>query len=454
MSTPPNPSRAEGDDRTIPPAEEGTPGQRADELLSHGLLSFLHSDDRARQTARVERVIEALRHETEQVAPPAPTLKFPMKAIRAWAALAAAMGIITAVAVLGMPRESSASAAVRDSIEALRGPGDRRFEVYITTWQDDQSSPRTTPHAIVDTRPPSQMLIRAERPPLMKGNRGGPADDRSTTIVGRDAKGRWAIRMDGAIERDNPEIAWPRFAAMENQSLFAESVDAMLDEMSRVYQFDRKGDEALEGRPDGKFRRIDGVRKRQVGPGPSEMSVWIDPTTKLVERLELRWNEEDRKRFGGPDGPRPMGGPPGMDRGDRPRPDGERPPRHGRGPHPGRDGDKDRDMDGPRGRRPDNDRDMDGPGPGEGPDGPPRGPDDVRDEAPGQGDGVPPPDDRRDGGPREGGRPPRGPMMMGGPRGGGEGPMMRPPPPRRIVIQRVEAPNFEDSWFSPETHLK
>lgn len=458
----------------------GDPGKQADELLVHGLMQFLHADQPDSQQRRVERVMNELRAESpaDGSAQPAPRVhervlvrrfRVPMRALRSLTAVAAVMGVIAAVSLLAIPRQTSAAGTLRDSIAALRGPGDRRFEVRITTWEDSDSGDE--PHAIVDTRQPSQMLIRAKRPPKHDGDEG-------MMVVGRDARSRWAIRPDGSIERDRPEQAWPRFAAMENQSLFAESVDQMLEQMSWIYTFSKGEDERSSSGV--MLRRVEGVRKQHTGPGPSEITVWIDDATKIVERVELRWNERDRHRFEkapppppgvdmrrGPDDFRPRHGP-GMRRPggpDGPPPefrdrDGRpRPPMRGEPPHRR-----------PRPDGPDRGPDHGVPPPdGAGPDGapPPEGqPPSEPDAAPPEGDRPPPPrdhargpDDRPhhrpgDGPHRPMHRPPgeRGMGPDGRPGGPGGPGGFRPPPPRKIVIQRVEAPSFEDNWFSPERH--
>lgn len=452
---------------------QASPAQQADELLAHGLLQYLHADGAAEQQRRIEGVITALRAERAPGEAPAASplthaagrrWRLPVPALRRWTAIAAAMGLITAVSILAIPRPTSAAGTLRESITALRGPGDRRYEVRITTWEDADSGDE--PHAIVDTRPPALMLIRAKRPPRFDGDEG-------MVVVGRDARSRWAIRPDGSVERDRPEMAWPRFAAMENQSLFAESIDQMLEQMARVYDFSKGKDERSAAGV--MLRRVEGVRKQHTGPGPSEITVWIDDSSKLVERVELRWNERDRRRFEnapppppgvdlrrGPDDFRPRhgpgmrrpGGPDGTppefrDRDGRPRPPmrGERLPRER-----------------PRPDQPDlgSDHDDTPPPDDAGPDAPPLrdGPPDGGADADRAGESRPPMRDRDRGdapgdGPR---RPPhrppgeRGMGGPGGPAGSGPGGQFRPPPPRKIVIERVDAPEFADDWFTPERH--
>lgn len=452
-----------------------SPSQQADELFAHGLLQYLHTDSAADQQRRVNGVITALRAEPVPGGVPVESpvrhsagrrWRLPVPTLRRWTAIAAAMGLITAVTILAIPRPTSAAGTLRESIAALRGPGDRRYEVRITTWDDADGDSGDEPHAIVDTRPPALMLIRARRPSRFDGDEG-------IVIVGRDARSRWAIRRDGSVERDRPELAWPRFAALENQSLFAESIDQMLEQMARVYDFSKGKDE--QSTAGVMLRRVEGVRKQHIGPGPSEITVWIDDASKLVERIELRWSERDRRRFenapppppgvdmrlgpddfrprrgpgmrrpGGPDGPPPefreRDGPP------RPPMRGDRPPRER-----------------PRPAQPDSGPDHDDPPPSDDagpdvppiPDGPPEGGPHV-DRA----QGLRPPmrDRARGDGPGDGPRRPphrplgeRGMDGPGGPRGGGPGGLFRPPPPRKIVIERVDAPELADDWFTPERH--
>lgn len=69
-----------------------------------------------------------------------------------------------------------------------------------------------------------------------------------------------------------------------------------------------------------------------------------------------------------------------------------------------------------------------------------------------------PPNDDRPRHPRRDGRmgQPNGPDGRPGPGGlgpaGPRGPGDRRLPPKLLIIQRIEAPQFADNWFSPEGH--
>jgi hypothetical protein len=253
--------------------------------------------------------------------------------------------------------------------------------------------------------------------------------------------------------------------------------------MTRGYVLSREPDAAIDSGTK-MFRHIIATKKRVRAPGGDIVEIWIDPDTNAVERMVMKWNEQpgDRAGDGQPAQGRPNG-PGGAG------PDDQRPldrPMRPRGPREGVDGGGGRDGDGPfpprRPRMGPPEGDPDG---GPRPEGPDAGPDAGPDSGPRDGgpDG-PPNGDRPFRGPRRGRGGPGGPGPAGGegpegprgipglgplppgvangqrPQGGpqamgpGRNPGDRHGPPKMIVIQRVDAPAFEQSWFSPETHVK
>jgi hypothetical protein len=456
-----------GSDAQVEPAADAAPKTVADELFAHGLLTYLNTDTPARQGERIGRLMSELDRDGVPgvgSSPARSSFRFPIRTAGGWLALAACLTIGTIAVFIGIPGEQSAQAVVQQSIEAMRASngGDRRYEIRLARRAEDALP--SLPGAIIDTRSPNLLLLRANAP------------DGREIITGRDATGGWAIRMDGGIERAHPEAAWPRWAKVGDESLFVDSVDRLLEELTKSYDLQKEGTATLEGKGEVSYRHIVGTKKRHPSPGGDHVEVWIDPTTKSVERLEMRWDlpqqqpgaegggpgrggdNADRPESGGggPGGPDGPGGPPGLPGPNR-RP-GFRPDR---GPMNGLPGAPVRPQHPPR---------RDDPGP-DGPDG--RGPDgpglDDENGTPGPGldgphprpeprsEGGPPP--RRDDGPRgpmDDQRPgPRGgrPMPPGGPGPRGPGPGIRPMPPRLLVMQRVDAPALEATWFSPETHI-
>lgn len=486
---------------SIEPAPEsaptGTPKSVASELFSHGLLTYLNTDTPARQGERIGKLMATVEHDALRATgvPPASSssshsFRFPIRTARGWLALAACITIATVAVFIGIPGEQSAQAVVQQSIDAMRSTagGDRRYEIRLQRPSDDALP--SLPGAIIDTRSPNLLLLRSNSP------------DGHEIIAGRDGTGDWCIRVDGGIEREHPEQAWPKWSKVGQESLLVDSVDRLLEELTKSYDLQKEGTAALDGKPGVSFRHVVGTKKRVRSPGGDHVEVWIDPDSKAVERIEMRWDtprgaapREDKSpdamnahpggpRDGAPDAARP-GAPdrdinhdPNRDPMDQrpprrdgfrpggPRPDGpgpNSPGPGGRGPDAlGPDGDGPDRPDGPddrapEGRRPRKGHELDGPrprpeprpdgplpgGPGGRPDGARRdaGPDGPR-NGPGPGGGPGPngspgmPCERAGFGP-----PPRGP-----------GPGARPNPPRKLVMQRVDAPTFDAAWFTPDAH--
>lgn len=422
----------------VEPEAGQSAGRAADELLSHGLLGLLHQDDEAARETRIRAVMSGLDESGAGLAARAGAARgramLRVRRIGAWAAAAAAVVTIATVTLLAVPQEATASALVQGSLATMRDGESRRYEVRL--MPRGETTVRESVHATVDTGANGQLLMQLTNP------RGG------TVYVGRDAQGKWAIRRDGGIEREHPERAWPKWAEADGDMLFADSVDDLLERMTRQYELQRE-----DAGADGSTQHIVGIKKQARGPGPGRMEVWIARGTRQVERIALYWDEADLRRpIDRPppfalDGPPPR--PPHMRPGDGRGPD-DRPMRPRRGDRPDRPPHGDRDGN----PRPDRPAINEGFEPGDGPpmddpmlDGPPGGP-----ERGAFGPGRPPRGRIGDGmGPGPEGRGPEG----RGPEGRGpEGRRMSPPPPRAIVFDRVDAPEHPDGWFSPDSHLQ
>ena len=430
----------------VEPAPDAAPKIVADELFAHGLLTYLHTDTPHKQGERVGRLMAALDRATglparDSSAAPL-SYPFPIRTIRAALALAACITLATIAVFFGFPGERSAQAEVQQTIAAMRSTsgGDRRYEIRLQRATDDALP--SLPGAIIDTRSPNLLLLRANAP------------DGHEIIAGRDATGDWCIRTEGGTEREHPEQAWPRWAKVGEESLLVDSVDRLLEELTKSYDLQREGEAKLDGSAVS-FRHIVGAKKRIRSPGGDHVEVWIDPSTKSVERIEMRWDTPPRGTglpardpIDDPRAPAPdrANGPPDRrpDDGPRDHPDRRPPPRRPGPPNPDDGPNGPDDQDHPDGFRPNGP-----PGEGDRPDNrpgdrrpPPRlRPDGPRPDGPGnlQGD--------RPGARRPGpfGPPPRGP-------GPGAGPGRTPP--KKLVMQRVDAPNFDATWFTPEAHTK
>ncbi len=435
--------------------EELQARQQAGELFVHGVMQQLYRDTPLERERRIQRVMSEL---SQTAAPQVSQPEWRRSALRfsrVWLASAAALALFASMIWVGISTEKSADATVAASIQAMRSAGDSRFEVRSKLFTDADLS--SEPMATIDTRAPGLMLLKSKGPEFKgQDNKLAPG-----ITAGRDAEGVWAIRRDGTIERDNPEQRWPRWSMLGEESLFADSVDQLLETLSQAYVIKHSEASKLSGRGDVKFSHLTGTKKRVMQPGPRQIDVWIDPETKVVERIEIRFEKPPLEQPGGPRGP---GGPSG--------PGGPAGP-GGPGPGPGPNGEAHRpELNGPGGtpedRRPDGlpqefvDPDGNHNGDFDGrPIGPPpedvvgradRGPRPDRPDPNHQGEFRGPPMNRDGKGQPQGGpgpgRPPgphfgpRGrPDPMRGPRG------ERLPPLELLVIDRVTPPTFTEGYF-------
>lgn len=424
--------------------------EQAAELFVHGVMLQLYQDTPLEKERRIQRVMAELASPARTTSPfwSGNILKFS----RAWLASAAALALFVSMVYVGISTEKSADATVAASIQAMRDSGDRRFEVRAKLHTDADLS--TEPLATIDTRAPGLMLLKSK---------GLDAKLAPGMTVGRDADGVWAIRGDGTIERDNPEQRWPRWSMLGEESLFADSVDQLLETLSKAYVIKNSEPSKLEGRGDVKFTHLTGNKKLAMQPGPKQIDVWIDPETKVVERIEIRFEKPPQEQPGGPNGPNGPGGPggPGPNGdGRRPEfdgpgpggpPDGRRPEFGPGGPPPGGEGRRPDRL--PEGVQPDDGRPI-GPPFGDGlPERADRGPRGDRPDPDHPGEFRGPPPNR--GGKAQGpGQPQGGPGRIGphfGPRGRPD-PMRGPrggrlPPLELLVIDRVTPPTFTEGYF-------
>jgi hypothetical protein len=385
-------------------ASAGEADQIASQQFVHGLLVFLHEDDESKQDERIDRLMDSI---DGARTPVIATLRRPMW--RAASALAACLLIVLTLAWLGLPSGQSAYAIVQQSIEASQLAGDRRYEVSAMHRNGDADSGE--PIAVLDIRDEQHVLLRAD---TREGHR---------LVVGRNADGKWALRPDGTVERLRPERAWPNWINLGDSTVLVESVDQLLQRLDGHYRLTRGEAETLGDDPQRLLQRVTAELLERDSPDPQRIDFWIDAETHIVQRMELRWSEQQRRRAG----PGQQDGPP--QRAARPRPDD--PPHRGEARRPG-------------GPPPSPSRERRG-GEGSPPHGDRRAPD------------APPPGEwfGQEGGPPRGGhsdpnRPP--PRFIEGPPRFGEG--AHPPPPEVIVFARVDAPEFPNDWFDPERHAE
>lgn len=333
-----------------PPTEHTEPALAADELVSHGLLTFLNNDPPAETERRMRNLMRRIADESPvHAGVRSHRLVFPHA--RRWIALAACFVIASALVYLGLPTTGSAQAMVLASAASLREPGDRRFEVRVQPRGSKEL--QETPIGTIDTRGRGAELMVARMQP----------EEGVWITFGRDATGPWLVYPDGRLERNPPAGALPRLGVVADQPVLPESVDRVLEELASAYTLERTTEKGADGT--SSTEHIVGLRRADRAPGVPRIDLWLDAKTNTVKKVELTLPDPPIQRGMGPgrrpDGP---GGPEGPDgpRGDRgrrpPPPDGLGegdegndgplpPPRDGRGP--GRRGPDDPEGRGPGG---------------------------------------------------------------------------------------------------------
>lgn len=395
------------------------PAQTADELIAEGLLRHLSNRDASATEQRLAAAMAAI--DQEKAGPRAATPAAPRFRTPRWALAAAAIVVIAGTAMmLGIPGEQSAMAQVQQTLAAMRSVGDRRYVVQLDGADETNGG---MPNGIIDTRSPGLLLIQ-HRPPWQ----------REFTTVGRDEQGKWAIRSDGQVERANPNRYWPPWVTIDGESLFADSLDELLESLPKAYTLGTPVRESLQG-GDRVYSRITATRINTSGPQPHVVDLWIDPETRLADRVEFRWNR-------GPGGHSHTEGEHGA-----PREDGD----EGRFDH-GPDHNH-KHHDGPRRPMPDHEHDFDDHHePHSSPDGRGRAPHDHDHEHDDDFVNMPPlammqwmgeegvmlmwsskPGGRKGGPPRGEGRGKGGPGLL--------------------TFQRIPVPELPTDWFTPASHM-
>ena len=69
------------------------------------------------------------------------------------------------------------------------------------------------------------------------------------------------------------------FATIGDESLFADSVDALLDQMTQRYELSRQPAEKLDGHGDAPLDHIKATKKIAANPGVKQIDVWISSAT-------------------------------------------------------------------------------------------------------------------------------------------------------------------------------
>lgn len=254
----------------VEPLEGAAPRDTASELFAHGLLAHLNAEHPAQTARRVTRAMHAIDREQAEAR------RFRLPAARPLAA-AAALLLVAAVAAWFLTHtEPAAQALIRASIAALRTPGERRYEARRQRPEDEGFTLSTT----IDSRHAGLILVR-HRPP----NAG------TDLIAGRDAAGPWHLRHDGTISREGGLPGIPRWAtiggASDGVSLFADPLDVVLEALARTRTLERPEPGTVPGRGDRRFERLVARRTNAGGSDAGRIELWIDPATRVPERIEM-----------------------------------------------------------------------------------------------------------------------------------------------------------------------
>lgn len=302
-------------------AESADAVEIAREQFAHGLLETHHVDDDEKRKDRIEALLRAMDRDTRPI---------PLWGRLRWrvvSGVAAAAMLVVAV-VLGMPTQTSATAMVAASLEASKSAGDRRYEIRVRLPREEDVE--REPLGTLDVRDGDHLLLQMR----------SPWGDR--VVLGRNGQATWGIKPDGTLDEFPPRRAWPRWVDFGSSTVLLVPVEELLTTLESSYELKKR---ELEVSPTGKgpaCYRISAVHKPGPTPEPVRVELWIDPSSRVVRRMELHWKPPPGP--GGPGGPGDRPPPPEGRRPPRPPPDGgppegSRPPRDGmeggpRPPHP------------------------------------------------------------------------------------------------------------------------
>ena len=107
--------------------------------------------------------------------------------------------------------------------------------------------------------------------------------------LGRNERGHWIVGSDGHTVNFDQDRAWPRWLGLDGGVVLLDSVDHLLTSLGARYELSHEGTESLGG-PDGRTcDRIVAEGSAPADADPDRIDVWIDPDTRIVHRMELRW---------------------------------------------------------------------------------------------------------------------------------------------------------------------
>ena len=279
-------------------ATKNNPDESAESIANdrfiHGLLGFIHRDSEEEKERRIQGVFDQIESPEMQERPPQ---IYKLRRIIPFAS--AAMIMVIAFTLFVVTPQPKAYAIVNSAIEATRSSAALRYEIresddelgYIGTLDMKESKSRIqiqTPHG-------------------------------HDFSMGTDDQGDWSVRRDGTVERSDPRGAAPRWLNIGESTILIASLDDFLIELKESYELE------IDSESTSRITKLIAIRNRSaIEPGPDAIQVWIHTDTQLVERLELAWGPEYRRKGAADERPRPNH--------DSSRPPPQHPPRHQR-PH-------------------------------------------------------------------------------------------------------------------------
>lgn len=148
-----------------------------------------------------------------------------------------------------------------------------------------------------DVRGPDHYLFRVR------------ADNGEVITMGHDARGNWASKRTGEIDRSPPAWLLSHWTSFGSGTVLLMTVDDLLDKLRASYDLRRTNSEPLAGAPGSACDRITATRQGQDPADAGRVELWLDPHSHIVRRIEMFWEDAPDSAPDRPDAP-PDGPPP------------------------------------------------------------------------------------------------------------------------------------------------
>ncbi len=266
------------DEALLPTESQDGLSTLAESQFVHGLLEHLQHDSPDCQHRRVAKVLQVIRQDrsNEDRNPIGLRIRYRISRWSMITSSAAAIMLIVAISVL-IPSDRTALAVLQETITATELAGDRSYRVFAAPPGQDELD--NDPHAWIDIRDKDHLLLRAV----------GRNEERIT--MGRNHAGSWNIRKDGSIDLHSPDWVWPDWVDLGERSLLTHSVDGLLTKLPNKYTLSLLDNEFAPDQPDTVCDHILATGDITRANDPHEIELWIEQSSRLVVRMELRWSD-------------------------------------------------------------------------------------------------------------------------------------------------------------------